>query len=139
MTNKFINALKAMPDNKIVLVDLVEKCDYVTKLALTAWVFEKIIENAKIGGSFRYLIYDLLKFDMDAYVPLYESGGMEITNNFDMQHLEQIKKIVKEEKISSLKRILSLCDEQDCFDKACCGFPSEEGYRFTCQSHRKNK
>lgn len=37
-----------------------------------AWVFRKIVENAKVGGSFRYLIYDLMDFGPEAYFPLYE-------------------------------------------------------------------
>jgi len=47
-------------------------------LEQVAWVFE-MISNPPTG-SFRYLIYDKLGFGYEAYVPLYESGGMDITN-----------------------------------------------------------
>ena len=60
------------------LDSLVENCDYDTKLAVTAWVFKNIVDHAKEGGSYRYLIYDRLGFEDDAYVTLFESGGMEI-------------------------------------------------------------
>jgi hypothetical protein len=64
---------------------LVEACDYETRLAVTAQVFAAIVDHAKPpGGSFRYLIYDRLGFQPDAYLPLYEAGGMVISNEFDL-------------------------------------------------------
>ena len=39
------------------LQELVDKCDYDTKLAITAWVMKHIVEHARGGGSYRYLIY----------------------------------------------------------------------------------
>lgn len=47
-------------------------------LEQVAWIFE-MISNPPTG-SFRFLIYDKLGFDLDAYVPLYHAGGMDITN-----------------------------------------------------------
>ena len=55
------------------LDEIFKECDYDTKLAVTAWVMENIVEHAKEGGSFRYLIYERLGFKSDAYVPLYRS------------------------------------------------------------------
>jgi hypothetical protein len=66
------------------LQKLQEECSYEMKLAVTAWVFEKIVEHANDPGSFRYLIYDRMGFGPDAYVPLYYAGGMTITNEFDL-------------------------------------------------------
>lgn len=63
---------------------LVEDCPYETRLAVTAWVFRSICEHAREGGSFRYLIYEKLGFNEDAYVPLYDAGGMVISNEFDL-------------------------------------------------------
>ncbi len=48
---------------------LVAECPYETRLAVTAWVMEKIVEHAREGGTFRYLIYDRLGFGPDAYLP----------------------------------------------------------------------
>lgn len=45
-----------------------------------AWVFKKIVENDKKNGTFRYLIYDTMGFDENAYYELYTAGGMYITN-----------------------------------------------------------
>lgn len=59
---------------------LVEHCSYEVKLAITAWVFSKVNDHMKEGGSFRYLIYHRMGFDGDAYVPLYCAGGMNISN-----------------------------------------------------------
>jgi hypothetical protein len=114
---------------------LVEKCDYDTKLAVTAWVFKNIVDHATSGGSFRYLIYDRLGFEIDSYVPLYLAGGMEISNEFDMTRMEEIKNHVVENKIESMKKIIHLCDEPDCFDDISTGWPSDNGYRRTCSNH----
>lgn len=63
---------------------LVEDCPYETRLAVAAWVFKAIVEHANEGGTFRYLIYHRLGFGPDAYVPLYNAGGMTISNEFDL-------------------------------------------------------
>jgi hypothetical protein len=63
---------------------LVEGCPYETRLAVAAWVFKAIVDHAQEGGSFRYLIYNRLGFQPDAYLPLYEAGGMTISNEFDL-------------------------------------------------------
>ena len=117
------------------LNNLVENCDYDTKLAVTAWVFKNIVEHAREGGSYRYLIYDRLGFDLDAYVPLFEAGGMEISNEFDIERISDIIAIVREHKLDVLKSVLNMCDEPGCFDDASCGFPTETGYRRTCYNH----
>ena len=52
------------------------------RIEITAQVIKAIVDNAREGGSFRYLIYDRLGFGPEAYVPLYEAGGMTITNEF---------------------------------------------------------
>ncbi len=53
---------------------------YETQVKIVAEVFEAINENAKKGGTFRHLIYDIFGFDLDAYAPLYSAGVMNITN-----------------------------------------------------------
>lgn len=63
---------------------LVDECPYETKLAVAAWVFKALVDHAREGGTFRYLIYDRLGFGPDAYVPLYEAGGMTISNEFNL-------------------------------------------------------
>lgn len=62
------------------LDNLLKDCPYPMKVAVTAWVFENLVEHMREGGSFRYLIYDRLGFPPDAYVPLYDAGGMYISN-----------------------------------------------------------
>jgi hypothetical protein len=118
--------------------EIVNKCDYDTKLAVTAWVFKHIYDHAKNPGSYRYLIYDRLGFDLDSYVPLLDVGGLEISNMlFDVNKIEEMIKIVRDNKIESLKAVLNLCDEPECFNIASCGYPSDNGYRMTCFDHRK--
>ena len=63
---------------------LVAECPYETKFAIVAWVFQAIVDHAKEGRSYRYLIYERLGFGPDAYVPLYLAGGMSISNEFDL-------------------------------------------------------
>lgn len=64
---------------------LLKECDDDTKLAVTSWVMENICVHAREGGSYRYLIYERLGFGPEAYVPLLESGGMTISNEFILQ------------------------------------------------------
>lgn len=117
--------------------DLVAKYDYQTKLDIAAWVISKIDEHGVSPGSFRYLIYDRLGFGPDAYVPLYHAGGMNITNELDYDAIEDIRKVIEEEKIDNykLKRAVRACDEPGCFAVATCGWPSEPEYRLTCYNH----
>jgi hypothetical protein len=118
--------------------DIVEKTDNETKLAVTAWVFTNIVRHAMEGGSYRYLIYDRLGFGPEAYVPLYDAGGMEISNEFDMSQKSAILDIVQNKKIEELKEPLNLCDESGCFVEVSAGFPTEDGgYRRTCYNHSK--
>lgn len=64
--------------------DLVLHCPYETRLAVVAWAMQHIVEHARDGGTFRYLIYERLGFGPEAYVPLYQAGGMEISNEFHL-------------------------------------------------------
>lgn len=117
--------------------DLVSKYDNETKLDIAAWVISKIDEHGENPGSFRNLIYGGLGFGPEAYVPLYEAGGMNITNELDYKRYDLIIDIIKEEKIDNvkIKTYLGICDEPGCFDSASCGWPSEQGYRRTCHKH----
>jgi len=117
----------------------VDESDYDTRLAITAWVMKNVVDHAEEGGSFRYLIYDRLGFDMDAYVPLYQAGGMTITNEFDIKNAGAIRERVRDKKISDMKDLVGLCDEPDCFKSASCGWPSDEGYRHTCRDHMEKR
>lgn len=121
-------------------MELVEKCDYETKLAITAWVIKNIVEHAEAGGgSFRSLIYGKLGFKSDAYVPLYEAGGMTISNEFDLQLKDQLAEIVKENNYEKMKPSLGLCDESGCYNETSCGWPTpDRGYRNTCSKHYLN-
>jgi hypothetical protein len=123
------------------LQKLVDACDYDTKLAVTAWVISHIDDHGNGGGSFRYLIYNRLNFGPDAYVPLYEAGGMNITNELDYDAMSNIAEVMREEKIESakLKGLVGLCDEPGCFDFISCGTPTDDGYRSTCSKHAPNR
>lgn len=63
---------------------LIDACPSELRLAVTAQVFKAIVDHATEGGTFRYLIYDRLGFGPEAYVPLYEAGGMTISNEFNL-------------------------------------------------------
>lgn len=127
---------KAFDENDKALAEIADKCDNETKLAVTAWVFKNIVEHAQEGGSYRTLIYDRLGFGPEAYAPLYSAGGMIISNEFDTSQMNEIKKVVKENKIEAMKEVLVLCDEPGCFDETSCGWPTEDGgYRRTCGTH----
>lgn len=114
--------------------DIVKNCDYETKLAITAWVMEHIVDHAKEGGTYRYLIYDRLGFDLDAYGVLLDHG-MTISNEFDLNMKDNIVEAYKSGDENKLKQALGLCDEPGCFNYISCGWPSENGYRQTCSEH----
>jgi hypothetical protein len=118
--------------------ELVKNSDYDTRLAITAWVMRHILDHAKDGGSYRYLIYDRLGFDMDAYGVLQEAGALDISNLFNLQKMEDIENHVKENKIESIKKLVGFCDEPECYNEAGCGFPTDNGYRWTCYEHSKH-
>ena len=117
------------------LKQLADECPNDVKIAVTAWAIKHIVEHAQEGGSFRTLIYDRFGFGPESYVPIYSAGGMTITNEFDIEQMDEVKRIVKENKIEVLKKVLSMCDEPGCFNQVSCGWPSENGYRNTCGDH----
>ena len=120
------------------LDEMADKCPSKLKLAVTRWAMKHIVDHARDGGSYRYLIYERLGFGPEAYVPLCDDG-LTISNEFDIENMDAIKEKVREEKINSLKPLLHLCDEPGCFKDAGCGWPSEKGYRWTCYEHGKPK
>lgn len=130
---------KGLEAQKDYFEKLLNECDYDTKLAVTAWVFKNIVEHAEDGGSYRYLIYERLGFGPDAYVPLYEAGGMTISNEFDLDNKDEIINHIIEHKIESMKKLVGLCDEPGCFEHAGSGWPSDSGYRWTCSKHYDGK
>jgi hypothetical protein len=128
------NETEMTPDD----MTLVENCDYNTKMAVTAWVMKNIVEHAEQGGSFRFLIYDRLGFDLDAYVTLYEAGGMIISNEFDLNTKKHLIDVAKENNYEKMKPHLGLCDEPGCYNEISCGWPTDNGYRSTCSLHYKD-
>ena len=118
------------------LEDLLPEVSDDHKLAVTQWVFKHLVEHAKEGGTYRYLIYDRLGFGMEAYAPLC-SDGLTISNEFDISQMDEIKKIVRENDYSLLKNVLRMCDVPLCYKDASCGWPSDDGYRHTCHAHMK--
>jgi hypothetical protein len=54
--------------------DVWDTLTYEQKLCATRVVFDKIGEHMTEGGTYRYLIYDRLGFDYDAYSFLYPEG-----------------------------------------------------------------
>ena len=67
---------------------VVAEMDYNLKMDVVAWTMRKICEHARDGGTYRYLIYDRMGFQPDAYAVLMEAGGMEICNHFDLMDHE---------------------------------------------------
>jgi hypothetical protein len=114
---------------------LAETCDYEMKIAVTRWVMKHIVAHAEEGGSYRYLIYDRLGFEADAYAPLCRDG-MTISNMFDLHQADEIAKVAKEHGYDMIKPVLNLCDEPGCYKETSCGFPTDDGsYRRTCYDH----
>jgi len=53
------------------------------------WVFDCIVKNGAVGGSFRNLIYNFMGFGPETYDTLYRAGGMSITNKMNNEKEEQ--------------------------------------------------
>ena len=113
---------------------MADECDPKIKLAVTRWVMKHIVDHAREGGSFRYLIYDRLGFGPEAY-SLLCSDGMTISNEFDLNLKDSVIEAYKSGDEKKLKEALHLCDEPGCFSYISCGWPSDEGYRSTCGEH----
>lgn len=56
------------------------KLSYEDRLYATYFIFDQISEHMENNGTYRYLIYDRLGFNMDAYGVLMEAGGLAISN-----------------------------------------------------------
>jgi hypothetical protein len=97
------------------LAKMVDECDSELKLAITQWVFKHIVEHARDGGTYRYLIYHRLGFDESAYVPLCRDG-MIINNEFDLDLKETVASFLEKNDIENAKRALGYCDEPGCFN-----------------------
>lgn len=65
------------PDYEKGQCDVWDELNFADRLEITAFIFEKITHSP---CSFRRLIYHRLGFEPFAYAPLYQAGGMEITN-----------------------------------------------------------
>ncbi len=114
---------------------MVDECDHELKLAVTQWVMKHIVEHAKEGGSYRYLIYDRLGFGPEAYAPLC-SDGMTISNHFDLDTVPAAREALAAADYDKLKKILSCCDEPNCYNEISTGWPTPDGgYRSTCGDH----
>ena len=116
------------------LEKLAEECPHEVKLAVTQWIFKNLVEHAREGGSYRYLIYDRLDFGPEAYVPLC-ADGLTISNEFDLELKPNIIKCLEANDIEGAKRIVGCCDEPGCFKTAGCGWPTDNKYRWTCGQH----
>lgn len=55
---------------------------YEQRLAAADYIFRKITEHAKEGGSYRYLIYERLGFGPDAYAVLQFAGALDVSNDY---------------------------------------------------------
>jgi hypothetical protein len=117
------------------LAKMVEECDYELKLAITQWVIKHIVDHARDGGSYRYLIYDRLGFDADAYGVLL-ADGMTISNDFDLNLAPDAREALAKGDHEKLKKILSCCDEPGCYNEVSAGYPALDGrYRMSCGDH----
>jgi hypothetical protein len=111
------------------------ECPPLLKIAVTRWAMKHIVDHAKEGGSYRYLIYDRMGFDVSAYAPLC-ADGLTISNEFDLNMKTEVAAALKINNISKAKEVLGLCDEPGCFDEISSGWPAKNGrYRRTCGTH----
>lgn len=135
---KVIDNLAEMLDSYEDRLDLLaSNCDPEMKLAVTRWVMKNIVEHARDGGSYRYLIYERLGFGPEAYAPLC-SDGITISNEFDLDLKDNLIEALQKNDMEKMKSILGCCDVEGCFKHVTSGWPDEDGkYRLTCSNHYK--
>lgn len=105
-----------------------------TKLAITKWVMKHIVEHAKEGGSYRYLIYTRLGFGPEAYGELLDDG-MVISNEFDLELRENVGRHLAAGNIAEAKKTLGFCDAPDCYISVTSIWQDSTGTRATCSKH----
>ena len=83
------------------------------RLAATAYVFQKICEHARSGGTYRHLIYNRLGFGPGAYLALLPEG-MHISNRFSLRTKNKAMKEFKDkEKNEYLEWIVNYIVEEN--------------------------
>lgn len=115
----------------------IQSADMKTKIAFAAWVMKHVVDHARDGGSFRYLIYDRLGLDLSAYCALCDDG-MIISNEFDLQLKDQLINALKNNDFDKMKSLLGLCDIEGCMKHARAWVPSQVGGSALCSDHFKN-
>jgi len=105
-----------------------------TRIAVAAWVMKHIVDHAKDGGSFRYLIYDRLGLDMSAYVPLC-ADGMVISNEFDLNLKDDLIEALKGNDLKAARDVLGLCHMPGCWEYASTWSPQVDGTVALCSKH----
>ena len=126
---------KAFEEQDEEYAKMADGCDHDLKIAVTQWVMKHIVDHARDGGTYRYLIYDRLGFGPEAYAPLCHDG-MTINNEFDLSLKKTVADCLKRNDVEAAKRALGYCDEPGCYNEASCGYPAgEKGYRYSCGDH----
>lgn len=59
-----------------------EEMSYEQRLAAADYIFRKITEHAEGGGTYRFLIYERLGFEPDAYAVLQCAGALGVSNDY---------------------------------------------------------
>jgi hypothetical protein len=105
------------------------------RLEITKWVMKHIVQHAREGGTYRYLIYDRLGFGPEAYGELLDDG-MTISNEFDLTLKKTVADCLERNDVEAAKRALGYCDEPGCYNEASCGYPTADNkYRYSCGDH----
>lgn len=69
--------------------DIFQSIPYDDRLCLAAYFFSVLRAQLEEGGSYRYLIYDRLNFNVDAYGLLQLAGALDVNNAlFDAHETE---------------------------------------------------
>lgn len=114
----------------------IQSADMKTRIAFAAWVMKHVVDHARDGGSFRYLIYDRLGLDLSAYCALCDDGII-ISNEFDLQLKDRLIDALKNNDFDKMKSLLGLCDIEGCMKHARAWVPSQVGGSSLCSDHFK--
>lgn len=58
------------------------------------FIIRHVLDHLHEGGTYRYLIYNRLGYNMDSYVPLMAAGGLELSNLAPVREKEESARIL---------------------------------------------
>ncbi len=103
-----VTASERITEPRINFDALIEDVAPETKLAVCAWLMQKLVDHAREGGTFRSLVYGRLGFGFGAWMTLYLAGGMDISHNLNFHEASAADECVRTDIANAASRITDI-------------------------------